>query len=1268
MKKKVFAVFMIVAMLLCFMPSMAFAEGGGNGTTATPDSSAGQIGDYYEVDDATGALTATPKLESGKTQQSYADGQVLVNKTISAPNTENVFDVNLEVITKNKIKQTQVSEDAAVVLVIDTSGSMEGDRIKKAKSAAQSFINGFVSESGAKRKVAIVAFSGDKMQNGATTIETGGKSWNDVSVLQRTGENQCEAIDGLHASGGTNIAAGLKLAQNLLASDDVKDIENKNVILLTDGVPTFGIDDESIETGISSVCENGYWYDYEAFVGIVKKGNMTGGGSSSTNPISGGTLHSVNHTIHEQVETIAKNFGTDISTYSIYVGAATDYMNCGEKGCNLKPDKKRNDNYSNLTSVSSWLSTDCGFTTFTADDTNKLTGIFETISKLIKLQAKAWILTDPMGEYIDFVAFNTVDSNAVYNNGTITWDLKAVLPEESQDQAGNDVYTYQLSYKIRLDNLNDGFKAADDNGNPVFYATNGVTKLTYLIQEEGKTPDPDKDLKNAYFNIPSVKGFAGNLEFTKVDENGNPLSGATFTLTADEDSTFVLTTVSDGDGKVSFNNIPSGHTYTMEETKAPTGYVKAEQTMKIPVAYGIVSSSAIANGTFANTPETITVPVQKVWNDKDNQDGLRPNSITVELLKNGVETGTTITLAASENWAGEFTGLKKYEDEQVVNYSVKETSVPEGYTSVVNENVTTSGFTITNTHEPATTSVSGSKTWLDTGNSGNRPNSITVRLKADGVEKASKDVYPDGNGTWSWSFDNLPKYNKGNEITYTITEDTVTNYTPTYQGYDITNTYTPGVTIVSVSKVWNDNNDQDDIRPDSVTVQLYADGEAVESNTLVLSKANNWSGIFTDLPVTNGQGATIAYSVEEVVDETLNGYTPSVSGSAAEGFTITNTHTPETTSVSGRKTWDDNNDQDRKRPEEININLYKAISDGLVEVASKKVTAADGWAWSFTNLPKNENGQEIKYRILEEPVANYTSEIVGYDVINSYTPDQTSVSVSKSWQDNENKDGIRPDSVTVQLYADGEVVEGKTVTLTGETQWTGTFTGLPKYNAGREIAYYVAETEVPNGYTASVAYNEMTGSFVITNSHAPKEENPIDPTTYTTVSVNKVWKLDDGGKATDSVSVQLYRNGQKYGNPVTLSTANNWAHTWTVVYYYSDVWTVEEINVPQGFAATVSKEDNSNRFTVVNDDIAAELPIEDPDVPLGPGEVEEPEEPEDPIVIVEEPEVPRDDAPETDVPKTGDNGFGTAGILFFLSAAGLAALAVTGRKKEEAEK
>ncbi|MDD6815846.1 MAG: Cna B-type domain-containing protein [Firmicutes bacterium] len=1220
MKKKVFAVFMIVAMLLCFMPSMAFAEGGGNGTTATPDSSAGQIGDYYEVKDATGTLNATPTLKSGKTQQSYADGQVLVNKTISATNTENVFDVNLEVKTTEEIEKLSSSPDAATVIVMDVSGSME-NRLDSTKKAAQTFINQFASDK-ATRKIAIVKFSGYKDQedqknsDGAATVQ----GWTEANNLKKDGKDQlCDPIKNLEANGGTNIEAGLTLAKNLLNSNEVKDIENKNIILLTDGNPTYHIDGkEKNSTSTTVICKNG---------------TSIGGDGKFTQCDD-----------HKSAEKLAKNLKqSGIGMYAIYIG--TVQVNC--KTCRLN------------TSGKNWLSKNCGFTAYSTEKLDQLTDIFKTILTLIEKKAEAWIVTDPMGTNIEFVGFSrepNPENEFDENDGTITWDIKAGSIPTIETKNNITTYTYSLSYTIKLNTLENGFYA------DTFYNTNDKTSLTYLVTST-KGDDTKITTGTAYFNIPSVKGFAGNLEFTKVDENGNPLSGATFTLTADEDSTFVLTAVSDGDGKVSFNNIPSGHTYTMEETEAPTGYVKAEQTMEIAVAYGIVSS-AIVSGTFANTPETITVPVQKVWDDRDNQDGLRPDYIIVELLKNEKETGNKITLTASENWAGEFTGLKKYEDGQIVTYSVKEASVP-GYISVVNENVTTSGFTITNTHEPATTSVSGSKTWLDTGNSEHRPDSITVRLKADGVEKAFKVVSEDENGIWGWSFDNLPKYNKGNEIRYTITEDSVKDYTATISGYDITNTYTPGVTGVSVSKVWNDNNDQDDIRPDSVTVQLYADREAIEGKTLELSEANNWSGTFTDLPVTNGQGATITYSVEEVVDEALDGYTPSISGSAATGFTITNTHTPATTSVSGSKTWDDNNDQDRKRPEKIKINLYKSDSDGLVPVASKTVTAADGWAWSFTNLPEKENGKIIDYRILEEPVEYYTSEVDGYDVINSYTPDQTSVSVNKSWQDNENKDGIRPDSVTVQLYADGKVVEGKTVTLTGETQWTGTFTGLPKYDAGREIVYSVAETEVPNGYTASVAYNDVTGSFVITNSHAPEEENPIDPTTYTTVSVNKVWKLDDGGKATDSVSVQLYRNGQKYGNPVTLSTANNWAHTWTVVYYYSDVWTVEEINVPQGFAATVSKEDNSNRFTVVNDDIAAEIPIEDPDVPLGPGEVDEPEEP---VVIVDEPEVPLDDAPATDVPKTGDNGFGTAGILFFLSAAGLAALAVTGRKKEEAEK
>ncbi|MZY32823.1 Cna B-type domain-containing protein, partial [Enterococcus faecalis] len=74
---------------------------------------------------------------------------------------------------------------------------------------------------------------------------------------------------------------------------------------------------------------------------------------------------------------------------------------------------------------------------------------------------------------------------------------------------------------------------------------------------------------------------------------------------------------------------------------------------------------------------------------------------------------------------------------------------------------------------------------------------------------------------------------------------------------------------------------------------------------------------------------------------------------------ITNTHNPETTEVSGQKTWNDNEDQDGKRPKSITVNL---LANGK-QVQSKEVSETDGWKYEFTNLPKYENGQEITYTV-----------------------------------------------------------------------------------------------------------------------------------------------------------------------------------------------------------------------------------------------------------------------------------------------------------------
>ena len=134
---------------------------------------------------------------------------------------------------------------------------------------------------------------------------------------------------------------------------------------------------------------------------------------------------------------------------------------------------------------------------------------------------------------------------------------------------------------------------------------------------------------------------------------------------------------------------------------------------------------------------------------------------------------------------------------------------------------------------------------------------------------------------------------------YTVTEEVVADYTTTVNGYNIINTHTPGKPV-QVSKSWLDDNNRDGIRPNLVVVNLLADGEAT-GRTLVLTATNQWTGSFTDLDEYKG-GEKIVYTVEE---EAISSYVGVSSGDASQGFTLTNTHIPETISFDGEKIWND---------------------------------------------------------------------------------------------------------------------------------------------------------------------------------------------------------------------------------------------------------------------------------------------------------------------------------------------------------------------------
>lgn len=191
--------------------------------------------------------------------------------------------------------------------------------------------------------------------------------------------------------------------------------------------------------------------------------------------------------------------------------------------------------------------------------------------------------------------------------------------------------------------------------------------------------------------------------------------------------------------------------------------------------------------------------------------------------------------------------------------------------------------------EPTTVTISGEKVWVDDHNAnGARPESITVQLLANGAVKDTQTVTGSGD-TWSFSFANLPETDEsGMIIDYTVQETPVEYYTSSVSGTTITNTLEPRepekTTRVEGTKTWNDNNNADGKRPDSVEIWLIRDGERVDSRTALA--ANGWRYAFEDLPADNGYGHEYVYTVREVAVE---GYFQRV-----DGYNLINTRLPET--------------------------------------------------------------------------------------------------------------------------------------------------------------------------------------------------------------------------------------------------------------------------------------------------------------------------------------------------------------------------------------
>ena len=184
-------------------------------------------------------------------------------------------------------------------------------------------------------------------------------------------------------------------------------------------------------------------------------------------------------------------------------------------------------------------------------------------------------------------------------------------------------------------------------------------------------------------------------------------------------------------------------------------------------------------------------------------------------------------------------------------------------------------------------------------------------------------------------------------------------------------------------------------------------------------------------------------------------------------------------------------------------------------MGSVDVETTTGWSKTWSNLPTHEGGKEIVYSVVETlTTANgYTSDTTepvtvenggSQEITNSYIPEVTEITVTKTWDDANDQDGKRSGveaTITLKKTVDGATTDVGSVDVETTTGWSKTWSNLPTHEGGKEIVYSVVETlKTANGYTSDTTEPvtvENGGSQEITNSYTPEK---------TEVVVSKEWK------------------------------------------------------------------------------------------------------------------------------------------------------------------
>ena len=555
-----------------------------------------------------------------------------------------------------------------------------------------------------------------------------------------------------------------------------------------------------------------------------------------------------------------------------------------------------------------------------------------------------------------------------------------------------------------------------------------------------------------------------------------------------------------------FDGLDKNGSYTCTAS-APTGYSVPEKVCAV---------NSMNTLTAAHRVDRVAVSVRMDWQDQDNARGVRPSLVKVRLLADGKLFASGVALNNGNGWSKTWDNLPALKKGTLdrASYTVEMLDTPTYYTVPVVSGSQTSGYTITSALQlgkltiqnvvsgaPADANlnalsfdVSGPKDWQSvTITRGQMKNgSYTIEGVLPGAylvqERGAETLIPD------YVLDYANTEVTGSVMIEGGAEKTIT-LPNTYIAEKNQQYGEPGAVAQStLDSLWFRVIGPDPKMPLDITYGQFQNGRYevndVEPGVYVVTERDAdtliasyelTSDSITALRITVDASRTATASLYNRYIPVTPSPSPSPSPTPTAGEpTPSPTPEPDVIDIPVVKYWDDFNNRDGNRPASVTVHL---LANGS-EVGNAVLTQAGGWRYTFTGLPKQENGADIVYSITEDSVFGYDSEIVDFFISNHYHPEVTSVSVRKVWNDGGNAARLRPASIRCTLS------NGQSVVLSDSNGWSATIDNLPTYLNGAPAVYTWSEQEVLL-YTQT-GYEVAGNTTTITNSLFQRSEPPKD--------------------------------------------------------------------------------------------------------------------------------------------------------------------------------